>query len=216
MRSIVYAAALALTGMLPGFAAAPAYAETAIFAGGCFWCVESDFDHVAGVSETISGYSGGTTENPTYRNHSAGGHREVVKITFDPSVVSYRKLVDILLRSVDVTDDGGQFCDRGFSYTTAIYALDDAQADAARAAIDAAQMSLGRDIVTPVEQAGAFWPAEEYHQGYYMSQERTLSRFGYVTRAAAYKGYREGCGRDAQVRAVWGDQAFEGIAHEGS
>ena len=198
-------------------AASAARAETALFAGGCFWCVESDMDHVAGVTDTVSGYAGGKTDNPTYDDYSAGGHREVVKVTFDPAVVSYDKLVDIFLHSVDVTDAGGQFCDRGHAYTTAIYALDDRQKKIAEKVKAGDEKELGATIVTPVEGPARFWAAEDYHQNYYKSQTRTLTRFGYVTRADAYKGYRKGCGRDARVREVWGASAYKGIAgHEGS
>ncbi|WP_300469526.1 peptide-methionine (S)-S-oxide reductase MsrA [Breoghania sp.] len=188
------------------------HAETALFAGGCFWCVESDMDHVAGVSDTVSGYAGGTTKNPTYDDYTSGGHREVVKVTFDPAVVSYEKLVDIFLHSVDVTDAGGQFCDRGHAYYTAIYVLDDAQQAAAKKVKAKDEGELGETMVTPIEGSATFWPTENYHQNYYKSQERTLSRFGYVTRADAYKGYRKGCGRDARVPSVWGDSAYKGIA----
>lgn len=217
MRPVALVSALALALAGSGLAAAPVAAETALFAGGCFWCVESDMDAVDGVSETISGYAGGKTENPTYDDYSRGGHREVVQVTFDPSKVSYAKLVDIFLHSVDVTDAGGQFCDRGHAYSTAIYALNDAQAKAAKTVKAEDEKELGREIVTPVEGATKFWPAEDYHQNYYLSQKRTLTRFGYVTRADAYKGYRKGCGRDATVRDVWGDSAYKGIAgHHGS
>jgi peptide-methionine (S)-S-oxide reductase len=204
------AATLALGAVSP---LAAAGTETALFAGGCFWCVESDMDSVDGVKSTISGYAGGHTENPTYHDYNEGGHREVVKVEFDPAKISYGKLVSTFLRTIDVTDDGGQFCDRGHAYTTAIYALDDEQAKQAKQAIAEAEKSLGRDIVTPVEGPARFWPAEDYHQNYYRSQVRTLTRFGYVTRASAYKGYRKGCGRDARVRAVWGDQAYMGVHH---
>ncbi|PTW62966.1 peptide-methionine (S)-S-oxide reductase [Breoghania corrubedonensis] len=217
MRRLALTAVLAFALSGAGFAASPASAETALFAGGCFWCLESDMDHVTGVSETISGYAGGTTENPTYDDYSSGGHREVVKVTFDPGVVSYGKLVDIFLHSVDVTDGGGQFCDRGHAYTTAIYALDDQQKKTAETVRAADEKELGSKIVTPVEGPVKFWAAEDYHQNYYKSQKRTLTRFGYVTRADAYKGYRKGCGRDARVRDVWGASAYKGIAgHEGS
>ena len=111
--------------------------KTAIFAGGCFWCVEADMDKVPGVTETVSGYAGGKTKNPTYENHERGGHREVVRIEFDPDVISYRELVVTFLRTIDVTDAGGQFYDRGHSYTTAIHALNEAQATTARVVGDA-------------------------------------------------------------------------------
>ncbi|MBK1624550.1 peptide-methionine (S)-S-oxide reductase [Afifella marina DSM 2698] len=192
---------------------APGGQETAIFAGGCFWCVEADFDKVPGVKETISGFTGGEVRNPTYHQVSAGGtgHKEAVKITYDPSVVSYEKLLDVFWHSVDPTDAGGQFCDRGDSYTTAIFALDDEQLKAAKASKTATEKELGQKIVTEIEGAGEFWPAEAYHQNYYKSDERILSRFGYVTKAYAYKGYREGCGRDQRLKQLWGSESLRGI-----
>lgn len=210
LRTIAAAFALSLAG----FVAAPAVAaeeKTAIFAGGCFWCVEADFDKVPGVTSTVSGYIGGTSENPTYRDHASTGHREAVKIGYDPAVVSYETLLDVFFHSVDPTDAGGQFCDRGHSYTTAIYTLDPAQAAAAEAARQAAANELGQTVVTPIEPAPAFWPAEDYHQGYYKSEEKVLTRFGYIDRADAYRRYREGCGRDARLKALWGDEALRGI-----
>nr|WP_204360882.1 peptide-methionine (S)-S-oxide reductase MsrA [Nitratireductor sp. OM-1] len=191
----------------------PASAEkqTAILAGGCFWCVEADFDKVPGVLDTVSGYAGGRTENPTYRNYASGGHREVVKIDFDDAKVSYDRLLEIFFRSVDPTDAGGQFCDRGESYSTAVYALNDKQKAAAEKAKEEANAALGGAVVTPVLGAATFWPAEDYHQNYYQSDERILSRFGLVKKKDAYKGYRKGCGRDARVQQVWGDAAFTGI-----
>ncbi|WP_114389953.1 peptide-methionine (S)-S-oxide reductase MsrA [Notoacmeibacter marinus] len=206
------AAAIALT--LSGTTlAAPAFADTAIFAGGCFWCVESDFDKVDGVTETVSGYVGGTTDNPTYKTYEAGGHREAVRITYDPAKVSYGELVGILLRSIDVTDDGGQFCDRGQGYTSGIYPLSAEQETEAEKAKAAAAEELGGQIVTPVEPVtakDAFTDAEEYHQDYYMKDDFRLSPGG-VTAKAAYKYYRAACGRDDRVREVWGDNAFKGI-----
>jgi peptide-methionine (S)-S-oxide reductase len=193
-----------------------AQAETAILAGGCFWCVESDLEHLPGVREVVSGYAGGSTRNPTYKTYERGGHREVVKVDFDESKISYGDLVGIFLRTIDVTDAGGQFCDRGFSYSTAIYPLDDAQAKKARAEIAEADKVLGGKVVTPVEAPAVFWPAEDYHQDYYKSSVRTLTRFGYVSRADAYKGYRKGCGRDARVKAVWGGEAYKGLPKAGS
>ncbi len=175
--------------------------KTAIFAGGCFWCVESDFDHVKGVVKTVSGYIGGTNDNPTYRNHGAGRHREAVEITYDPNQVSYQQLLHVFWRSVDPTDDGGQFCDRGHSYTTAVYAVDDEQtriAEKSRTELEKSGI-LKDKIVTPVEKAAQFWPAEDYHQDYYTKNPNR------------YKLYRFGCGRDRRVRAVWGDQAHSGI-----
>ncbi|WP_108873282.1 peptide-methionine (S)-S-oxide reductase MsrA [Roseibium album] len=195
---------------------APAQAETAVFAGGCFWCVESDLEKLPGVRDVVSGYAGGKTQNPTYKNYERGGHREVVQVDFDETKISYGDLVGIFLRTVDVTDAGGQFCDRGFGYSTAIHPLDEKQAEAAKAEIDKANNSLGGKVVTPVEGAAVFWPAEDYHQAYYKSDVRTLTRFGYVTRAEAYKGYRKACGRDARVKSVWGGEAYKGLPKAGS
>ncbi len=213
MRRIIPPALLAAT--LLAFAGFPqpasAAKQTAIFAGGCFWCVEADFDKVPGVLDTISGYAGGKTENPTYRNYSSGGHREVVKIDFDDTKVSYDRLLEIFFRSVDPTDAGGQFCDRGESYTTAVYALNDVQKAAAEKARVEANAALGGKVVTPILGKVPFWPAEDYHQNYYQGENRILTRFGYVKQADAYHGYREGCGRDVRVKQVWGDAAYMGI-----
>lgn len=193
-----------------------AMAETAVFAGGCFWCVESDLEKVPGVRDVVSGYGGGKTQNPTYKNYERGGHRELVKVDFDESQISYKDLTAIFLRTIDVTDAGGQFCDRGFGYSSAIHPLNEAQATAAKAAVSEAEKALGRKVVTPVEGATVFWPAEDYHQEYYKSDVRTLTRFGYVTRAKAYKGYRKACGRDQTVKRVWGAEAYKGVPKAGS
>ncbi len=186
-----------------------ASAETLTVAGGCFWCVEADFEKVRGVSEVVSGYTGGTVPDPTYKQVTRGGtgHYEAVQIEYDPSQVSREQLLSLFIRSIDPTDSGGQFCDRGDSYRTAIFAGSAAEMEDARDAIAAAQQELGQEIVTPVLDEGEFYPAEAYHQDYYKSSERILSRFGYVTKASAYEGYREGCGRDQRVRELWGDDA---------
>jgi peptide-methionine (S)-S-oxide reductase len=183
-----------------------ARAETAIFAGGCFWCVESDMDHVKGVTSTISGYAGGTIESPTYQNHE--GYTEAVKVEFDPKIVSYETVVNHFLRTIDVTDAGGQFCDRGPSYVTAIFTMGKEQQAAAEQAVKLAEKQLGQKVVTPVKPYTTFTDAEEYHQNYYLGNNRVLTRFGYVKQSDAYKGYREGCGRDARVKEVWGDAAY--------
>lgn len=182
--------------------------ETTVLAGGCFWCVESNFRRVEGVTDVRVGFSGGTTRNPFYEDVVAGRtqHLEVAQITFDPSVISYDRILHLFLRSVDVLDDGGQFCDRGTHYTTAIFATPQQEAQA-RAAIAQAEADLGRAIVTPVRAAMPFYEADEFHQNYANSTERTLTRFGWVERRVAYKRYRESCGRDRRVRAVWGDAA---------
>jgi len=193
-----------------------AQAETAILAGGCFWCVEADLEQLGAVREVVSGYAGGQTQNPTYQDYERGGHREVVRVDFDEARISYADLVAVFLRTIDVTDPGGQFCDRGHGYSSAIHPLDEAQERQAKAEIARAEKALGTNIVTPVEGPAQFWPAEDYHQDYYKSDVRTLTRFGYVTRADAYKGYRKGCGRDARVKAVWGAEAFKGLPKAGS
>ena len=193
------------TAAVIGLAGA-ARAETAIVAGGCFWCVESDFEQVEGVSEVVSGYTGGDSQNPTYDDHE--GHYEAVEITFDPTVISYDALIAKFLRSVDVLDPGGQFCDRGDAYRTAIFALDARQSAAAKAAVAEAEAVLGQKIETPVLTAGRFWIAEDYHQDYYKGTNIVLTRVGPKKQSKAYKFYRESCGRDARVREVWGDQAL--------
>ena len=189
--------------------ALPADAETAYFAGGCFWCVESDMDHVKGVTSTISGYAGGTLADPTYGNHE--GHAEAVKVEFDPKVIGYEELAAIFLRSIDVTDQDGQFCDRGSSYRPVLFPRGKNQENAALKALVDAEKDLGAKLSVPVEPFTTFYPAEDYHQDYYLGQSLRLTRFGPVAQSEAYKLYREGCGRDERVKAVWGDKAYEGI-----
>jgi methionine-S-sulfoxide reductase len=178
--------------------------EIATFAGGCFWCVESDFDAVTGVVRTISGYTGGHVENPTYRQVSSDttGHREAVQIYFDPDRVTFADLVEIFWRSVDPTDAGGQFCDRGMSYTTAVFANSEQQlrtAEASKKMIESSGI-LGQPVLTAIETAGPFYPAEDYHQDYYKKSP------------LRYKFYRFSCGRDARVKNLWGEEAHRGIA----
>ena len=178
-------------------------------AGGCFWCVESDFESVRGVREVVSGYTGGTLANPTYDDVKTQrtGHYEAVEITYDADQISYRQLLDLFLRSVDPTDAGGQFCDRGSSYRTAIFVSTQAQEAAARAAIADAQSALGQRIVTPILAAAPFYEAEAYHQNYYRGTSVVLTRRGPKTQANAYAFYREACGRDQRVRQLWGNAA---------
>lgn len=180
--------------------------QRTIIAGGCFWCVEHDFEKVAGVVDAVSGYAGGTVANPTYKQVTAGGtgHYEVVQITFDADVISERELYDLFFRSVDPTDAGGQFCDRGESYRTAIFAQTNAQAQAAQAAKAAAQQALGRQVVTPILGNVQFYPAEAYHQNYARQSAVVVTRRGPMTKANAYKFYRQSCGRDARVAQIWG------------
>ena len=186
-----------------------AHAETTILAGGCFWCVESDFEGVKGVRGVVSGYTGGTTENPTYKLVTAGGtgHYEAVRITYNPGTLSYDKLLHLFLRSVDPTDAGGQFCDRGKSYRSAIFVSNKAEEAAAKAAIAKASAELGRNIVTPILPTAAFYDAEGYHQNYYKGKKLVVTRRGPKRQSEAYKFYRNACGRDARVQALWGDAA---------
>jgi peptide-methionine (S)-S-oxide reductase len=201
MRNAVFAAVAALLLSGAASAANERATETAIFAGGCFWCVESDFDRIPGVLETVSGYTGGTTPNPTYGQVTAGGtgHREAVRITYDPARVDYGQLLTAFWHSVDPTDPGGQFCDRGVPYQTAIFVDGDEQRRLAEASKQAAERSLGQEIVTPIEAAGPFFPAEDYHQDYYRKNP------------LQYRFYRWNCGRDQRVRELWGESAYKGI-----
>ncbi len=171
--------------------------ETAIFAGGCFWCVESDFDKVDGVLETVSGYIGGRSANPTYRNHGTFGHYEAVRVAYDPEQTDYQTLVSYFFRHIDPTDDGGQFCDRGDSYRTAVFVEtpdERAIVEAEIAAIDASNILPG-SVVTEVIDSPEFWPAEAYHQDYYLKN------------SVKYGLYRNGCGRDDRVKEVWSGDA---------
>lgn len=171
----------------------------AIFAGGCFWCTEADFDKVPGVLTTTSGYIGGELERPSYEQVSRGGtgHLEAVKVVFDPEKTDYSRLLEAFWPTVDPLDAGGQFCDRGHHYRSAIFYLDENQKEqalASKAAL-AASGKLEGDIATLVLPAGTFWPAEEYHQDY---AKRNPLRYSY---------YRSRCGRDQRLDQVWKDKA---------
>jgi peptide-methionine (S)-S-oxide reductase len=182
-----------------GPVAAQATTETAIFAGGCFWCVEADFDKVPGVISTTSGYTGGTVANPTYEQVSSKrtGHAEAVQIVFDPAKVSYEKLLDYFWHTIDPTTKDRQFCDAGSPYRTAIFAGNEAQLKAAQASRTALEKSkpFKQPIVTEIVMAGAFYPAEEYHQDYY---KKNPLRYHY---------YRGSCGRDDRLKELWGSKA---------
>lgn len=192
-------------------AAKAAETETLTVAGGCFWCVESDFESVRGVKEAVSGFAGGKTANPTYKQVTKGGtgHYEAVQIRFDPAVVSRETLLNMFFRSIDPTDAGGQFCDRGESYRSAIFAANNTQKAAAQKAKSEAQAALGQKVVTPVLGASTFYPADDYHQDYYKSSDRlAVTSVGLgVKKSVAYKRYRKGCGRDARVKQLWGADA---------
>lgn len=183
--------------------------EVLTVAGGCFWCVESDFESVPGVKEVISGYTGGTVANPTYKQVTRGGtgHYEAVQILFDPKKVSRETLLAKFFRSVDPTDPGGQFCDRGESYRTAVFVADSREKATAEKVIAKAQSELGQKIVTPILGIGKFYPAEAYHQDYYKGSKIVLTRFGPKKQSKAYKAYRQACGRDTRVKQLWGSQA---------
>ena len=205
-KSSFVTAAAVLTGLFASWAMtsdAIAASKSAIFAGGCFWCVEADFDSVPGVLSTTSGYIGGSAKTASYKAVSAGGtgHYEAVKIVYDPARVSYDRLVHIFWRSVDPTDAGGQFCDRGSSYKTGIFTMNEAERKIARASKNKAAAALGQKIVTPIVKAGKFYKAEAYHQNYY------------TRNPIRYKVYRYGCGRNKRLRALWGGQALAGITH---
>jgi peptide-methionine (S)-S-oxide reductase len=175
---------------------ATARTETAIFAGGCFWCVEADFDKFDGVIATTSGYVGGRKPNPTYSEVSAGwtGHTEAVKVEFDPARVSYAQLLEKFWRTIDPTVKDQQFCDVGSQYRTGIYALDARQLKEAEASKAALQKTkpFSAPVVTEIALAGTFYPAEDYHQDYYLKNP------------IRYKFYRANCGRDARLKQLWG------------
>jgi len=192
----------------------PAHAqahETLTVAGGCFWCVEADFESIKGVSEVVSGFTGGNLKNPTYDQVTGGdtGHYEAVQIHYDPSQVSRSQLFHMFFRSIDPTDAGGQFCDRGSSYRSAIFVSDPAAKAEAQKAKANAQKALGQEVVTPILPKQTFYKVDEYHQDYYKSSDRlAFSSVGLgVKKSVAYKRYRKGCGRDARVKSLWGDEA---------
>jgi len=195
-RSVTLPAAL---GLLLWAAQTLAGTATATFAGGCFWCMQSEFEQLPGVVKTTAGYTGGTVKHPTYEQVSSGttGHAEAIQVVYDPAVVSYDKLLDVYWSNVDPLTPNAQFCDHGTQYRTAIFTADDEQqrlAEASKKALDASKR-FDKPIVTEIVHAGEFWPAEEYHQRYH---EKNPIR---------YKYYRWNCGRDQRLEAVWGKDA---------
>ena len=198
-RFVLLAFALLSAAAFAAPPAVPPGQAVATFAGGCFWCVESDFDKVPGVTATISGYTGGRTVNPGYHDVSSGttGHAESVEIFYDPKKVTYEHLLDVFWHSVDPTTKDRQFCDAGTQYRTAIFYHDEAQRKAAEAS--AAKIEKEKPfkapIVTQIAMAGPFYPAEEYHQDYYKKNP------------VRYQIYRSGCGRDARLKELWGAAA---------
>ncbi|HEX8569463.1 MAG TPA: peptide-methionine (S)-S-oxide reductase MsrA [Caulobacteraceae bacterium] len=193
MRSLIVFLATAVSLIAAGLASAQPKLETAVFAGGCFWCTEADFEKMPGVVSAVSGYTGGSERNPTYEQVVAKrtGHLEAVRVTYDPSKVTYGALVTQFWRTIDPTDAGGQFCDRGATYRTAVFVSDPAQRRAAEASKALTQKRLGKPVVTEIRTLGRFWPAEGYHQDY--ARKNPLR----------YKVYRQGCGRDARLKGLW-------------
>ncbi len=204
--NLVVLAAVIASLLLPLFRARAAHAaapkrplptiEKAVFAGGCFWCVEAAFEGLPGVKTVVSGFSGGAEERPTYEQVSSGrtGHAEVVEIAFNPTAISYKKLLDVFWHNIDPTQANAQFCDRGEQYRSAIFHASDAQRRAALASLKRLKRSniLKKPIVTQIVPLTRFWPAEEYHQDYYKKNP------------VHYQAYRLGCGRDRRLRELWG------------
>jgi peptide-methionine (S)-S-oxide reductase len=186
---------LFLITLLSFITPAMAGSATALFAGGCFWCMESAYEEQEGVTGVVSGFTGGTLRNPTYSGNHAG-HFEAVEVTYDSTVVSYQELLDLFWRNIDPFDDTGQFCDKGSSYRSAIFpatAAEREMAEQSRAAV-AARFG-GQEVYTEVLDAGEFWPVEDYHQDYYLKNP------------VRYKYYRWNCGRDQRLQQLWGSEA---------
>lgn len=194
MRRFIALLALAFTALPMPAAAQTPQTASAILAGGCFWCMEPPYDQTDGVISTISGYSGGKTANPTYEQVSSGstGHIEVVKVEYDPAKVSYEKLLDIFWANIDPLDAAGQFCDKGSQYRSAIFFGNEKEKELADASKKQIADKLGQAVATEILPAAEFYPAEDYHQDYYMKNP------------LKYKFYRYGCGRDARLETVWG------------
>ena len=164
--------------------------RTAIFAGGCFWCVEDVFDGVPGVTETVSGYAGGTKPKPTYGNHA--GYREAVRVRYDPSKVSYEQLVNVFWRNIDPFDAAGQFCDQGDAYRSVLYVGNDEEKRIAEATKQAVAKKFKRPVATEIEKVTTFGAAEDYHQNYHN------------TNTVSYKFYKWNCGRAQRLKEIWG------------
>jgi peptide-methionine (S)-S-oxide reductase len=194
LATLLVALAVALTPAA-GVRATPADTlEVATFAGGCFWCMEEAFDPVHGVVSTTSGYTGGAVERPTYEQVSSGrtGHIESVQVIFDPAVVTFAELLRTFWHNVDPTDGGGQFCDRGSQYVSAIFVRNERQRRLAESSRRELESAGALSIVTPIEPATTFWPAEEYHQDYYRKNP------------VRYRFYKFNCGRKARLDEIWG------------
>ena len=187
--------------------AAPAPAlEKATFAGGCFWCMETAFEGLPGVTAVISGYTDGAKLNPTYHEVSSGGtgHAESVQITYDPKTITYAALLDIFWHNIDPTQSNGQFCDIGTQYRSGIFYHDATQkrlAEASKRALETTPQRFKKPIVTEIAAATRFWPAEDYHQDFYKKDPER------------YESYREGCGRDRRLTQLWGQPGRHGHAN---
>jgi peptide-methionine (S)-S-oxide reductase len=197
MRTFPAFAAAALIAGCAQAAPAPAASNQraeAVVAGGCFWCTEADFDKLPGVVATTSGYIGGKVANPTYKQVSAGntGHIEALRVVYDPTKLTYAKLLAHLFRTVDPLDSGGQFCDRGYQYRSAIFVADAQQRSIAQASKARAAAVLKKPVATLILPAAKFYPAEDYHQDYYKKNP------------TKYRFYRWNCGRDKRLKQVWG------------
>ena len=171
--------------------------ETAIFAGGCFWCMEGPYDDIDGVISTISGYTDGHKDNPTYKQVSSGntGHTEALEVVYDPAKVTYEQLLDVFWVNIDPLTANGQFCDFGTQYRSGIYYQDETQKAAALASLKNIEKKFDKPVVTEIKQASKFYPAEDYHQNYYQKNP------------VRYKYYRWRCGRDQRLQELWGDAA---------
>jgi peptide-methionine (S)-S-oxide reductase len=192
-NKLIYVLLAGLLAYIPN-----ALADKAVFAGGCFWCMESDFEKLEGVSDVVSGFTGGTVKNPTYRgNHK--GHYEAVEVTYDPNKVSYKQLLDHYWVNIDPFDARGQFCDKGFSYLSAIFVGNEKEKKLAEKSRQAVVKQFPKQkVITPILDATTFYPIkgeESYHQNYYK------------TNSVRYKYYRWSCGRDQRLKDIWGDKA---------
>ncbi len=189
---------LSLTAAATLLAGLPAHSATAVLAGGCFWCMESDFEKLEGVTDVVSGFTGGSHPDPTY-NGDHEGHYEAVMITYDPAVIDYQGILDHFWVNIDPFDDGGQFCDRGHEYLAAIFVADDNERALAEASKTRVEMRFPDDrIVMPILPQTTFFPIkgkESYHQDFYKKSP------------VRYKYYRFGCGRDRRLVSIWGDDA---------
>lgn len=192
-NKLIYVLLASLLAYIPN-----AFADKAVFAGGCFWCMESDFEKLEGVSDVISGFTGGTAKNPTYRgDHS--GHYEAVKVTYDPKKVSYKQLLDHYWVNIDPFDARGQFCDKGFAYLSAIFVANAKEKKLAeKSRKEVVKQFPNQKVITPILNSSTFYPIkgnESYHQNYYK------------TNSVKYKYYRWSCGRDQRLKDIWGDKA---------